>query len=399
MPVTAPERRLTRSAVTWQLYGTLAIWAFFLNALNPSVPFLRDYHNSSNTVAGMYGLALAVGSFVIGLVGARLVAQLGRHRALWCGVAALAAGALGVMAAPWAAMALAATLLAGAGGSLMGNVVVALLRDEYGPLAPAAMSESTALSAAVACAAPIVIAVTVHSGLGWRVGLMLVAVLAVGVAANGYRRPLRDAPRPAVASNGPLPATYWRAFVAMVMCCSIEFCLTIWSADLLRHRTGIAAGTAALSVFATIAGLATGRLAASRATQRMTLDALLYASLTAIVVGFAVMWCSSIAAVSFTGLFIAGLGLGPMYPVGVARTVAQAPHAPDRAINKTSLGIAPAIGAGPFVIGAMVDAVGIAEALLIVPVLAAVAAAAVWWSAAGGGSTPKLPPINADAVR
>ncbi|NUS73755.1 MAG: MFS transporter [Corynebacteriales bacterium] len=386
MSVSAPiatAKTLVRDRLTWHMYAALAIWTYFLQAFSPSLPFLRTAQDTSATISGLHGLALAVGCFITGLIGPAIIGALGRQTALWHGLTTLSVSVIVMSFASLPTITLLASVCAGAGGLLACNVVAATLADHHRSLAPAALSESNALSSVLATCAPLVLAIGVATGAGWQTGLLSVVVLVLGAALIFGSR---QRPEPAIAPasstitsrNQKLPRAYWAAFTALVLCCSIESCFAMWSSDLLIERTNAGKGMAALTVTAIIGGLAVGRFVSATLISRTSIETLLYAALATMAVGFTIFWLSGVIWLSFAALFIGGVGIGPMYPLSMARTVRTAPHSADLAVNRTALGLAPGLGGGPFVIGMLVDAVGIANALLIVPVLIAAAMLAVY---------------------
>src|SRR5581483_2434416 len=93
--------------------------------------------------------------------------------------------------------------------------------------------------------APLLISAAIGLGLTWRPGMLVTVVLAVGIGvAFGRRVPtsaLGHAPA-AQRLGGALPAEYWRAAGVLVMTTAIEFSMTIWCSDVLRHHIGLSKG-------------------------------------------------------------------------------------------------------------------------------------------------------------
>jgi fucose permease len=163
----------------------------------------------------------------------------------------------------------------------------------------------------------------------------------------------------------------------MVMCISLEFCMTIWCSDVLRQRAGLPAGVAATGVTAIVAGMALGRVAGGRIALRRGVDWLLYRALLTTLGGFFLFWISTVGWLSFCGLFVTGLGLALLFPLTISRAIEFSDGRPDLATARTSLGAGLAVGGGPFLLGALADAVGTHRAFLLVPLLAVAALAGV----------------------
>jgi MFS family permease len=88
-----------------------------------------------------------------------------------------------------------------------------------------------------------------------------------------------------------------------------------------------------------------------------------------------VLWPSTAPFPALLGLVLLGVGLGNLFPMGMALAVALAPDraalASGRAVSVTSF----AILLAPFTVGALADATSLKSALVVVPVLLVLAAA------------------------
>jgi predicted MFS family arabinose efflux permease len=187
------------------------------------------------------------------------------------------------------------------------------------------------------------------------------------------------APRPALVTphperGGRLPGRFWVSWTVLTAGIAVEFCLVLWTADVLRERMGLAPGTASAGVTALIAGMSAGRFLGGRLALHHTVDTLLYGAVVTTGAGFAVFWLAGTALVGLPGLLLCGLGVAMFYPMGIARVIEASEGRPDQASARAGLGAALASGAGPFGLGAIADAVGIHLALLVVPALLVVAA-------------------------
>ena len=374
MDGTVEHARLRRDRVTWTLYGLYAAYGYFLYAFGPAVPLVRDEQQTSATVAGLHGTALACGTVLAGLAGEKVILRWGRRRVLWASLAGLCAGVVVFCGPAITLVTLAGAVIAGAFGSLLINADGAALSDHHGAAAPSALSEANASGSGLGLVAPLVIGVAVSVDLGWRWGVLLLLPLGGALALFGRRAPIPDGTRETAAGtdrDGRLSRSFWWTWIALVLCVALEFCLTIWCSDLLEERTGVSAGVAATGVTAIVLGLTAGRLIGSPLTRRRPPEWLLYRSIILYLAGFAVFWTSTIAWVSFAGLLVCGLGLALLFPLSLVRALAFSDGRPDLAMARCALGAGVAVGCGPFVLGALADLVGTHLAFLVVPVLVA----------------------------
>jgi MFS family permease len=91
------------------------------------------------------------------------------------------------------------------------------------------------------------------------------------------------------------------------------------------------------------------------------------------ILGSAVAWASPVPALSGMGLFIAGLGVAQLYPLGVAAAIAAAPGQVTLAGTRLTLASGTAVLVAPFALGAVADAAGVVVGWGLVVALAVVA--------------------------
>ena len=138
-----------------------------------------------------------------------------------------------------------------------------------------------------------------------------------------------------------------------------------------RPRPTSAAGAASAGVTALVAGMCLGRVVGGRLALRFAVDRLLYGALAVNAIGFAAFWlttwapswpssaCSSAASASPLLL--------PARPVPGDRRVGRPAGPAPPPASASARRSRPA--AGPFVLGALADALGIHAAILVVPAL------------------------------
>ncbi|MFG2079187.1 MFS transporter [Micromonospora tulbaghiae] len=417
--------RLIRDRFTWLTYAQLGLWGFFLYGFGPVVPLLRDEQGTSAAVAGLHSTGIAVGALAGGALFAPVARRLGRGPAIWLGLAGVAAGvtALGLLRplpATLAAVAVIATF-----GMMVVSGVSVVLTARHGTAAPAALTEANAACAGMGILAPLTIGLTVDAGLGWRplmaveVGLITLVALAAltfrvrvpqrapAVAAAGTPVPVAASTRvPAVpasgvseaavsapsvsasavpasgvpasgvtaaGSAGRLPRAYWIAWALMSVTGSIEVCLSLWTADVLRTHAGLSAGGASAAVAAIVCGMFAGRIAGGRAALRWPPVPLLLGALTVSLAGFALFWVSTVGWLAVTGLVVLGLGNALHYPLAISIALAVAGPAADKAAGWSAYSMGVGFGIAPVALGWVADGFGPHPAFLLLPAFIAVA--------------------------
>ncbi|MFI6130489.1 MFS transporter [Micromonospora sp. NPDC051141] len=255
------------------------------------------------------------------------------------------------------------------------TVVSAGAQTVVSAAAPAAVSAagpadvSAAAPAAVSAAGPADVPAAVPADLP-----------AGGPAVPGSgRRPARPALLRAAAdadgraTSGRLPRAYWIAWVLMAVTGSIEVCLSLWTADVLRTHAGLSAGGASAAVAAIVCGMFAGRVAGGRAALRWPPVPLLLGAFTVSLAGFALFWTSPIGWLAVTGLVVLGLGNALHYPLAISIALAVAGPAADRAAGWSSYSMAVGFGIAPVALGWVADGVGPHPAFLMLPCFIAAA--------------------------
>jgi predicted MFS family arabinose efflux permease len=377
---------LRRDGLTWLVYAHFSAFAYFLYAFAPSITLLRDDEHLSDTVAGLHGTAFAVGVVAIGLVGQRIIDGLGRLRAMWMFLTGLCVAVGVYISAPILVVTLTGAFLAGCAGSGIAITCSAVLVDHHGPAGPAAMTEANGVAASIGLLAPMAVGAAIRLGIGWRPAML--GLVAFAVVLFLTRRAFGGPPRSPAASveaapavrvdNPPIGERLGRQFrlsaTIVMLCVAIEFCMTLWCAQLLRDLAHLGAAAAATGVTAIVAGMGVGRLFGARIARRRDVDWLLARAFALTAVGFAVFWFSTVGVVSFVGLALCGLGMSLHYPMGIARAIRAAPGCSDQASSLVSAGTGVAVGVAPFLLGLFADLVTARYAYLLVPGLLALAA-------------------------
>ena len=372
---------LVRDRFTWLAYGQLSTFAYFLYGFGPVVPLLLREQHTTRGVAALHGTAFAVGGVICGAVAPWSVRRFGRQTTVWAALGGMAVGVLafGVAHALWATLSLA--VFASACGILVVTIAMAGLSDAHGSAGPAALSEGNSVAAAVGLLAPLTIGGTVAVGWGWRPGLAVVAVLvgllALGTLRWGVRVPAAR-PVPESTTAGRLPRTYLLAWTCLLRTASVELCLTLWVADLMRAHSHAPEGAATAALSAVVGGMCVGRLFGSRLLLRRSAPWVLLGALAVSAAGFMVFWVAPVPWLAVAGLILLGLGNSMHFPLGIALVVAHSGGQPDLAVSRSSYAAALAFGVSPFILGVVADSVGPHRAFLLVPAFLAGAAAMAW---------------------
>lgn len=373
-PVTPRPPRLIHDRLTWVIYLVYGFYGALLSGLGPALNGLREDLRITHTEASLHSSLFAVGMLLAGLGGDIVIRAIGRKGTLWLASSGMTVGTLLFVLGPTLAVTLFAALFMGTTSSLLLVLVPAILSDHQGELRSAAFTELNSLASGMAVLVPVLIGLSIFGGFGWRPGLVLATILAVPVLAVWSRGLEIPEPRRVVRSiGGSLTPAYWAYWATLVLVVSVEFCMIYWTTDFFRTVFGLDPALAAGALTLFLLGMVVGRAAGGRIALRWSPTSIVPAALLLAGLGFAVFWLSPVAAVSLVAVFFTGLGVASLYPMTLGLAVGAALETTDLATSRAALASGSAVLAGPLLLAALADALGISVAFAIVPVLLALA--------------------------
>jgi predicted MFS family arabinose efflux permease len=362
---------LRRDRLTLAMYGHMAVYGYFLYCFGPAQPLLRDEQDTSRTVAGLHGTALALGAIIAGFLNTRIAHRFGSARASWIGMTIAAVGMMDLIAFRSLTFTLIGALITGTGGSVAMNSATAVFHEHLPTKhADKAVAESNAMGSLFGAGGTTLVGLLVASRFGWRsaffvalLGILLVRVLI-------YRKPTEiHIPNPSGHSTGRLSGKFWIGWIGLVTAVGIEFSSSFWASALIRARTGASLGNSTITVMVLALCMGIGRYLGSRSIHRASLDRLMIFFLIVTGIGFAVFLTANTILIAFIGLGVVGLGVSMQFPLSISRLIRLSDHRPDLALGRASLAAGAAIGLSPLLLGFLGDHIGIQKAYLMVLVL------------------------------
>jgi hypothetical protein len=214
--------------------------------------------------------------------------------------------------------------------------------------------------------APIVLSAAART-VGWNFGVLapLPFLLALVLVVPGS--PARDATEPRMAVAAPLGRPYWLTWSFILLGVAAEFSFIAWGSQVVALRVGLqlADATALASLF--VVGEVLGRLALSTGVgSRRDVRVLLRWGAVLAAIGGAILWAATVPALAAAGMFLGGLGIAAIFPVGAGLAVAQAPHAPVKASTRLTAASGIAIFSAPLMVGLVASASGVIGAWILV---------------------------------
>ena len=365
-----------RDRLTWVAYALLAWFAYLQAAPGLVVPHLRDELDLSYSVGGLHVAAFAAGSVIAGVASGRLERVLGRRTLFWSSAALMGAMTVALTLGRTPAATIGSLLVMGVGGTLLLITIQAALADHHGERRAIALTEAN-VAASVAYVVLIgALSLAAATGAGWRVAL-LASLLLPAVLWLRSRRVAIDAPPPSGVARGRLPLPFWIAAAMLFCTTAAEWCITAWGASFVEDAASVSVDTAVALMLGFYVGVVAGRVLGSRLARVHAPHRLLAIALVVTAVGFAVLWPSSSAVQAVLGLLVVGLGLGNLFPLGLAVTVSLAPDRAQLASSRAVLASAGAVLLAPLTVGTLADATSLTAALAVVPVMLVLAAVAL----------------------
>ncbi len=383
---TTPQR-FHRERLTWASYWMLGYFAFLEAILGPLMLFIRGDLRLSYTLASLHFSAFALGAVVMGTTADRISQRWGRRAAFWGGGIGMAAGALLVALSPVAAGTILGAFLMGLLGGLLIITLQAALADRHQRFSPVALTEANVVASGFAFLAPLMVGLVTGVGLGWRLALFPILAFLVAISLRYWSVPFparsiaQHEPTKATDRRARLPLAYWAFWCLIALETGAEWSIVYWGASFLATDSPLSRTDAATAMAAFFLAMLIGRVIGSRLTRAFPSLLVLAASLVIALVGFPLFWLIALPLVRIMGLFVVGLGLANVYPLGVALATGAAPGQTDRASARLSVAAGLSALIAPFILGALADHIGIGSAfgiaipLLLLALLAAALAA------------------------
>lgn len=318
-------------------YRQVTVWLSFVafiligasdGAIGVVLPSLQSHYHIDKAVVGLLFLFSTAGYIAAAFGSGPLLERLGRRHLLVLGMTLFCVGAGSVSLAPPFALMLGALIVYGFAFGIIDagiNAFITTLPNSTGPL-----NFLHACYSSGAFIGPPVAAAIITLGWPWnRVYLLWLIVggaLLVGVARAFPARVPTDAAflhqeqRESVLTATLRLRVVW--FAAFFMLCYVgtEITVSSWSFSYLTEVRDRAVLPSSWAVSGFWLGLTVGRLALASLAPRFHVSnrRLIEVCLLAVLAGIALVWLVPVMIASSIGLFVAGLGCGPIYPAIVA---------------------------------------------------------------------------------
>ena len=377
-----PVVRPIRDRTTLLAYAQLGLLGWFVYAFGASLTLLRDDEGLSRTAAALLSISLAAGGTLGSFLAASIVRRWGRGAMLRAGALAIATGTLLYISDGPLWLVATGPFIGSLGASFCAVGVSAYLEARQGAAADASLAEANLVASSASLIGILAVGVAATTILGWRLGLLLLVVVAIALEVLRGRtveafnvgtdmESRADAPR--------LPTLVWWAVLTLILLTSVEITLLQWGPDLLRERGGLEAGSASATIAAIVVGMIIGRLVGSRLVERVSSELVFGGSIIFAAAAFVYTWLVTGAVPLIFGLVLIGVGIGMHFPLGIGRAMRASGGQPDRAAGWTSAGIGIMSGVAPFALAALADSWGVHKAFAVMLLFFAASFALLLW--------------------
>ena len=377
-----PVVRPIRDRTTLLAYAQLGLLGWFVYAFGASLTLLRDDEGLSRTAASLLSISLAAGGTLGSFLAASIVRRWGRGAMLRAGALAIATGTLLYISDGPLWLVATGPFIGSLGAIFCAVGVSAYLEARQGAAADASLAEANLVASSASLIGILAVGVAATTILGWRLGLLLLVVVAIALEVLRGRtveafnvgtdmESRADAPR--------LPTLVWWAVLTLILLTSVEITLLQWGPDLLRERGGLEAGSASATIAAIVVGMIIGRLVGSRLVERVSSELVFGGSIIFAAAAFVYTWLVTGAVPLIFGLVLIGVGIGMHFPLGIGRAMRASAGQPDRAAGWTSAGIGIMSGVAPFALAALADSWGVHKAFAVMLLFFAASFALLLW--------------------
>lgn len=359
-PRTDSPAPFVRDPATLACYAFLGLLTSSYGLIGPLMPSLRTALDLSYQQGAYHTSAMSIGTVATGLMGPAIRRAIGRRGCVLATLVLMSAGVVLLCTAVHLSMSLTAGVCLGASIALAILVCPAVFAERHARNVGIANSEANFIAYLGIFLVPAVVSLT--SGLvGWRWSFVLpvLAYWLYWLLARGV-----DFGQAVETGGGSsaahLPAAYWCYWLFLGFSVACEFCMVVWGTSYLESVSGLRRDQALFASMIFPAGMLLGRLAGTFLMRRFPAAQQALPIVVCSALGVWLFLSSANPVIAMTGLFITGLSMANLYPVGITLALMAAGPARDAASARASLASGVASLAAPLIIGAVADRAGLA---------------------------------------
>ena len=382
---------LTRTRFTYLTYTLMVFFGAMIAVPGAIMPLIADKLALTNGQMGWHFTASAIGVLLVGLYGDRVANHVGNRELVWGGAALATFALFGLVYAPSMLFSVPFIMLHGVGTGSMAQFATAAIADEYptnnGPI----YAEMNIAGGVGLVVGPIIVGSLERFGAGWAstpvVFALTASVIALAFINCAFPQPRNRAKDGQTIAPKPFPTLFWLLCTVLFLAVAIEWLLFYWTPDFLTEVAGFERTTAVTLISVQGVAMVIGRLIGRRLLMFMSVRRLTLMSFAVIVVFCPVYLYSPLPLLTVVGLFVMGLGIANLFPMGLTQVMQISGDQTGRASARATVAGSSAIVIVPNVVGNLADWVGLRPAMLLIIVFGLAAIAIVGLTAEQGKAT------------
>lgn len=336
------------------------VMGFLMYGMGFCVPLLKHDLGISRAVASLHGIFFAIAIIGISFVIPRLIARYSPREVMLAGwiITIISLMAYSIGRSLW--ITVPAMGLAGIGATLFNNTNAVTLGQSSG-MSTQIMLRQGGISTLSGAVAPSIISALIQNGISWQVTLGTLTLIGGAVALTIL--PQMPNRTPAAKPKGE---RHWdkSLLILLILAFSaacLESATAAWALDLMISRNvTLVLATLLVTVFSY--GIGTSRLFLSF-TRNIGLYKMWGGAATLAFIGLVIIIATDSSSVTFVGLILASIGIGPLTSIGLVRAVLS-PKGADEGLVANVVGAGLSIGLAPWVMGIASDSYGFSIAYI-----------------------------------
>lgn len=365
-----PTTTLHRTPFSWLNYILLGYYGYLQASLGAVVPFIRKELHLNLTQTGWHFTAFALGMVIAGLTADALSRRFGKRSLFWGGGAGMALATFVLTQAATLLISVLACFFMGLMGTFLMIMIQSLLNSFFDEHAPQALTEANIVASTFASIVPLMVGLSLWLQLGWEFALYLAILFWFITWFRNRHKPFPATIPERTADDNEqrprLPRIFWIYLAIIFFSVSIEWSVIFWSAIFMETVHLIDADLAATLVTILFIGVIISRFVFSRLMQRYSLSKLFPLTLALLLTGLPLFCFGMNPVIVIIGLFLIGLGMGNLFPLGLSMASRIGYLTPDLTSAKVALTGGSAILIMPQVLAVLGDSLGIFKAFLII---------------------------------
>ena len=342
---------------------------FIQYAIGFSVPLIKRDLEISRVLASLHNIGWALAVITLSILIPRHIHKYPPHRLLRFGWILTIIGIFGFCLGRTLWITVPSFTLSAIGATIFNNTNSATLGSHSGT-AVKMMLRTTGIGGLFGSISPTIIGIFTRGGVEWRYTIMISTIifgtLALIMIPQVAMRDMTGGNRTKIRWDKSFLILAFFGFITIWL----EVGITTWSLDLMIDR-GMSLRNAVLIVTAIGYFISLSRISFSFVSGATTNFIWIFSTIF-MIIGLVMIVTANAPTATLIGLLLAGFGVGPLGAIALARSAASE-QGPDIGIASYAIGMGPALGIAPWIMGWVSEALGFSIAYSFILVILVIA--------------------------